>query len=107
MLSSACRNKVQTLRKTSEDAEAEDYKACVEYFVQCGWSEADFEGSTVEGADVQMAALLARVAAAAAGASNAGAPECVDAAIIAACRCSTVSCCVSSSIHPRMYSNVP
>ena len=32
------RNKVQTLRKTREDAEAEDFKACAEHFVRCGAS---------------------------------------------------------------------
>lgn len=71
------RNKVQTLRKTPEDADAEDFRACVEHFVQCGWSEADFEGSTVEGADAHMAALLSRVATAASSASTAGAAKCV------------------------------
>ncbi len=30
------RNKVQTLRKTQEDAEAEDFRACAEHFVRCG-----------------------------------------------------------------------
>ena len=29
------RNKVQTLRKTQEDADAEDFKACAEHFVRC------------------------------------------------------------------------
>ena len=44
---------------------------------RCGWSEADFEGSTVEGADAHMAVLLARVAVAASGSAAAEPVKCV------------------------------
>ncbi len=123
------RNKVQTLRKTQEDAEAEDFRACAEHFVRCGavllvdiitarrlmlhscirssqrrechvissyqsvssffhatycdvgddrcgWSEADFEGSTVEGADAHLDVLLTRVAAAEGGSAAAELAKC-------------------------------
>ena len=63
-LGHGCRNKILTLRQTPEDAEAQDFKACVEHFRRCGWSEADFAASAA-GADVHMALLLARVAKAA------------------------------------------
>ena len=59
-----CRNKILTLRQTPEDAEAQDFRACVEHFTRCGWSEEDFAASAA-GADAHMAALLERVARAA------------------------------------------
>ena len=64
--------------------------------MRCGWSRADFEGSTVEGADAHMEMLLARVAAAG-SASGAGAAQCV-AAMRPCCHTQwhLATCCNSS-----------